>query len=115
MQVPVITSGVLPAISFSPQFLAEALVIGSTLRLSDGLSDGLSPALVTNPSGATACSCRAVESPKRSQRMPQAMRRFRPWRLDCEMVEAMPPLPSVPVRIGARATGGRKIGSFLPH
>jgi hypothetical protein len=47
MQVPVITSGVLPAIPFSPQFLADALVIGSTLRLSDSLS----PGLVTDPSG----------------------------------------------------------------
>jgi hypothetical protein len=47
IQVPVITSGVLPAISFSPQFLADAIVIGSTLRLSDGLS----PGLVTDPSG----------------------------------------------------------------
>jgi len=47
MQVPVITSGVLPAISFSPQFLADALVIGSTLRLTDDLS----PGLITDPSG----------------------------------------------------------------
>jgi DNA polymerase-3 subunit beta len=50
MQVPVTTSGVLPAISFSPQYLADALVIGSTLRLIDGIS----PGLVTNPSG---CYC----------------------------------------------------------
>jgi hypothetical protein len=47
IQVPVITTGVLPAISFSPQFLADALVIGSTLRLSDGIN----PGLVTDPSG----------------------------------------------------------------
>jgi len=59
MQVPVITSGVLPAISFSPQFLADALVIGSTLRLIDSIS----PGLVTDPSVENYCvlmPCRCV-------------------------------------------------------
>ena len=59
MQVPVITTGVLPAISFSPQFLADALAIGSTLRLIDGIS----PGLVTDPAVENYCvlmPCRCV-------------------------------------------------------
>lgn len=35
------TTGVLSAISSSPQFLVEALAIGSTLRLIEGISPGM--------------------------------------------------------------------------
>lgn len=48
--VPCNIVGQPPAISFSPQYLADALVIGSILRLSDGIS----PGLITAPSG---CYC----------------------------------------------------------
>jgi len=50
IQVPCAIEGQPPAISFGPQYLADALVIGSTLRLSDGIS----PGVVTDPSG---CYC----------------------------------------------------------
>jgi hypothetical protein len=45
--VPCTIEGQPPTISFGPQYLADALVIGSTLRLSDGIS----PGVVTDPSG----------------------------------------------------------------
>ena len=71
MQVPVITTGVLPAISFSPQFLADALVIGSTLRLIDGIS----PGLVTDPSGnyCVLMPCRCVAEDAARESPAQAM------------------------------------------
>src|ERR1035437_392431 len=50
IQVPCTIKGQPPAISFGPQYLADALAIGSTLRLSDDLS----PGVVTDPSG---CYC----------------------------------------------------------
>lgn len=47
IQVPCAINGLPPAISFRTVFLADALVIGSTLRLTDGLS----PGVITDPSG----------------------------------------------------------------
>jgi DNA polymerase-3 subunit beta len=45
--VPVTIEGQPPAISFDPKYLADALEIGATLRLVDGLN----PGLATDPSG----------------------------------------------------------------
>ena len=47
IQVPVTITGQPPAISFAPKFLADALAIGATLRLIDGIS----PVKTTDPSG----------------------------------------------------------------
>ena len=47
IHVPVLINGQPPAISFAPGFLADALTIGSTLRLIDGIS----PVKATDPSG----------------------------------------------------------------
>ena len=47
IQVPVTVTGQPPAISFAPGFLADALAIGSTLSLIDGVS----PVKATDPSG----------------------------------------------------------------
>ena len=47
IHVPVSINGQPPAISFAPRFLADALTIGSTLRLIDGIS----PIKTTDPSG----------------------------------------------------------------
>ena len=62
IQVPVTTSGDgrPPAISFSPGYLADALVIGSTLRLIDGIT----PAVATDPASGNYClimPCRFTE------------------------------------------------------
>jgi hypothetical protein len=62
IQVPVTTSGEdrLPAISFSPRYLADALVIGSTLRFVDGMT----PAVATDPASGNYClimPCRFTE------------------------------------------------------
>ena len=62
IRVPVTTSGEgrPPAISFSPGYLADALVIGSTLRLIDGLT----PAVATDPASGNYClimPCRFTE------------------------------------------------------
>jgi DNA polymerase-3 subunit beta len=46
-RVPVDTEGEPPVISFNPAFLADALEIGSTLRLVDGLT----PGMTSDPSG----------------------------------------------------------------
>ena len=53
IRVPVTTSGEgrPPAISFSPRYLADALVIGSTLRLIDGMT----PAVATDPASGNYC------------------------------------------------------------
>ncbi len=45
--VPVTTEGQPPAIAFDPKYLADALVIGPTLRLVDKLN----PGMATSPSG----------------------------------------------------------------
>ena len=45
--VPVTIEGVPPTISFDPKYLADALEIGSTLRLVDDLN----PGMTTSPSG----------------------------------------------------------------
>jgi len=47
IDVPVTTTGQPPAISLQPKFLADALTIGPTLRLIDGIS----PIKTTDPSG----------------------------------------------------------------
>ncbi len=47
LQVPVTIEGTPPAMSFDPHYLADALVIGSTLHLVDGLN----PGKTTDPSG----------------------------------------------------------------
>jgi len=47
IHVPVSITGQPPAISFKPKVLADALAIGSTLRLIDGMS----PIKATDPSG----------------------------------------------------------------
>ena len=47
IQVPVTIEGQPPAISFDPHYLADALVIGATLRLVDSLN----PGMTTDPSG----------------------------------------------------------------
>jgi len=46
IQVPCTIAGHPPAISFGPQYLADALVIGSTLRLSGGRSRRFEPSHV---------------------------------------------------------------------
>ena len=53
LQVPVSTSGegLPPAISFNPKYLADALVIGSTLRLIDGIT----PGVATDPASGNYC------------------------------------------------------------
>ena len=69
IRVPVTTSagggeGRPPAISFAPQYLAEALGIGATLRLIDGIS----PGIATGPSGnfcvIMPCRCVAEDAPE---------------------------------------------------
>jgi DNA polymerase-3 subunit beta len=62
IRVPVTTSGEgrPPAISLSPRYLADALVIGSTLRFVDGMT----PAVATDPSSGNYClvmPCRFTE------------------------------------------------------
>lgn len=47
LQVPVTVDGSPPAISFDPKYLADALAIGSTLRLVDNLN----PGMATDPTG----------------------------------------------------------------
>ncbi|MEI7910652.1 MAG: DNA polymerase III subunit beta [Verrucomicrobiota bacterium] len=47
IQVPVSVSGEPQAISFNPRYLAKALAIGTTLRLTDGIS----PGMITDASG----------------------------------------------------------------
>jgi DNA polymerase III sliding clamp (beta) subunit (PCNA family) len=53
LQVPVSISaeGRPPAISFNPKYLADALAIGSTLRLIDGIT----PGVVTDPASGNYC------------------------------------------------------------
>ena len=53
IQVPVTTSGDgrPPTIAFSPKYLADTLIIGSTLRFVDGMS----PALATDPASGNYC------------------------------------------------------------
>ena len=63
IQVPVTTSGAgrPPTIAFSPKYLADALIIGSTLRFVDGMS----PALATDPACGNYClimPCRFTEA-----------------------------------------------------
>ena len=62
IRVPVTTSGEArpPAISLSPRYLADALVIGSTLRFVDGMT----PAVATDPASGNYClimPCRFTE------------------------------------------------------
>ena len=45
--VPVTIEGLPPAISFDPKYLADAIAIGATLRLVDGMN----PGMATGPSG----------------------------------------------------------------
>ena len=59
IDVPVTTTGQPPVIAFGPAYLADALAIGSTLRLIDGLS----PGMAVDPSSGNFCvlmPCRCV-------------------------------------------------------